>query len=87
MADQHGNEVAEEGVDRCSCGCKYWELDEVKANILISLERHADSGYFRDVPIEAVDLAKVRLAVVEAETAEEAEKVYNTALDAEKEVQ
>lgn len=21
------NEIAEEGVDRCFCGCKYWEHD------------------------------------------------------------
>lgn len=26
-ADKHGNEVAQEGVDRCWCGCKYWEKD------------------------------------------------------------
>jgi hypothetical protein len=25
--DQHGNAVAQEGCDRCFCGCKYWELD------------------------------------------------------------
>ena len=25
--DQHGNRVAEEGVTRCLCGCKYWEND------------------------------------------------------------
>jgi hypothetical protein len=22
-----GNKVAQEGVDRCACGCKYWEND------------------------------------------------------------
>lgn len=26
-ADVHGNRIAEEGCDRCFCGCKYWELD------------------------------------------------------------
>lgn len=26
-ADIHGNLVALEGVDRCYCGCKYWEND------------------------------------------------------------
>lgn len=26
--DQHGNVVAEEGVTRCVCGCKYWENDK-----------------------------------------------------------
>lgn len=25
--DQHGNAIAEEGNDRCFCGCKYWEND------------------------------------------------------------
>lgn len=25
--DRHGNVLAEEGVDRCPCGCKYWEND------------------------------------------------------------
>jgi hypothetical protein len=25
--DQHGNRIAKEGVDRCACGCKYWEND------------------------------------------------------------
>jgi hypothetical protein len=25
--DQHGNAVAQEGCDRCFCGCKYWEND------------------------------------------------------------
>jgi hypothetical protein len=25
--DQHGNRYAEEGCDRCPCGCKYWERD------------------------------------------------------------
>jgi hypothetical protein len=25
--DQHNNSYAEEGVDRCDCGCKYWESD------------------------------------------------------------
>lgn len=27
MADSLGNEVAREGLDRCFCGCKYWEHD------------------------------------------------------------
>lgn len=27
MTDKHGNTVAREGVDRCPCGCKYWEND------------------------------------------------------------
>jgi len=27
MSDWHGNEIAEEGCDRCFCGCKYWEMD------------------------------------------------------------
>lgn len=27
LADEHGNTVAREGCDRCSCGCKYWEND------------------------------------------------------------
>lgn len=26
--DQHGNTVAQEGMDRCFCGCKYWENDK-----------------------------------------------------------
>lgn len=26
-ADEHGNETAQEGCDRCFCGCKYWEHD------------------------------------------------------------
>lgn len=26
-ADRFGNQVAREGVDRCTCGCKYWEND------------------------------------------------------------
>lgn len=26
--DQHGNTTAREGVDRCFCGCKYWEDDK-----------------------------------------------------------
>lgn len=25
--DQHGNVKRQEGVDRCYCGCKYWEDD------------------------------------------------------------
>lgn len=25
--DRHGNAVAQEGCDRCACGCKYWEND------------------------------------------------------------
>ncbi len=25
--DRHGNKTAEEGCDRCPCGCKYWEKD------------------------------------------------------------
>lgn len=25
--DRHGNRVREDGVDRCHCGCKYWEND------------------------------------------------------------
>jgi hypothetical protein len=25
--DEHGNRVRREGVDRCWCGCKYWEND------------------------------------------------------------
>lgn len=25
--DEHGNTVAHEGLDRCVCGCKYWEHD------------------------------------------------------------
>lgn len=27
VADKHGNRVAQEGCDRCACGCKYWEND------------------------------------------------------------
>lgn len=27
LKDRHGNVVAQEGCDRCSCGCKYWEND------------------------------------------------------------
>lgn len=26
--DQFGNVARREGVDRCSCGCKYWEHDK-----------------------------------------------------------
>jgi hypothetical protein len=26
--DTHGNVNREEGVDRCLCGCKYWEDDQ-----------------------------------------------------------
>lgn len=26
--DMHGNAVAREGCDRCSCGSKYWENDQ-----------------------------------------------------------
>lgn len=26
--DRHGNINAQEGVDRCQCGCKYWENDK-----------------------------------------------------------
>lgn len=26
--DTHGNTIAEEGVTRCDCGCKYWEKDK-----------------------------------------------------------
>lgn len=26
-ADRLGNQFAEEGCDRCTCGCKYWEND------------------------------------------------------------
>ena len=25
--DEHGNQIALEGCDRCVCGCKYWEKD------------------------------------------------------------
>ena len=25
--DKHGNAIAQEGCDRCVCGCKYWEHD------------------------------------------------------------
>jgi hypothetical protein len=25
--DRHGNTIAREGVDVCSCGCKYWHDD------------------------------------------------------------
>ena len=25
--DKHGNVIAQEGVDRCWCGSKYWEND------------------------------------------------------------
>ena len=28
MMDKHGNINATEGVDRCVCGCKYWENDK-----------------------------------------------------------
>lgn len=28
LADQHGNVIAQEGCDRCFCGCKYWENDK-----------------------------------------------------------
>ena len=27
LPDRHGNHLAAEGVDRCHCGCKYWEGD------------------------------------------------------------
>jgi len=27
MADKHGNAIAKEGCDRCTCGSKYWEYD------------------------------------------------------------
>jgi hypothetical protein len=27
MADRLGNTIAQEGCDRCFCGCKYWEND------------------------------------------------------------
>ena len=27
LKDKHGNRTAEEGNDRCECGCKYWEND------------------------------------------------------------
>jgi hypothetical protein len=27
LADDHGNTIAQEGCDRCFCGCKYWEFD------------------------------------------------------------
>lgn len=27
LYDKHGNKFAREGVDRCECGCKYWEND------------------------------------------------------------
>ena len=26
-SDERGNRVAEQGCDRCSCGCKYWRGD------------------------------------------------------------
>ena len=26
-SDRHGNRTAQEGCDRCDCGCKYWEND------------------------------------------------------------
>ncbi len=26
--EDHGNTYAREGVDRCPCGCKYWENDQ-----------------------------------------------------------
>lgn len=26
--DEHGNINAKEGIDRCDCGCKYWENDK-----------------------------------------------------------
>lgn len=26
-ADEHGNVFRADGLDRCSCGCKYWEDD------------------------------------------------------------
>lgn len=25
--DKHGNQVRQDGVDRCPCGCKYWRND------------------------------------------------------------
>lgn len=28
QADSHGNYEAREGIDRCWCGCKYWEHDQ-----------------------------------------------------------
>jgi hypothetical protein len=28
VPDHHGNKLAQEGYDRCECGCKYWEHDE-----------------------------------------------------------
>lgn len=27
LRDKHNNLIAREGVDRCFCGCKYWEND------------------------------------------------------------
>lgn len=36
--DTHGNRYAQEGCDRCSCGCKYWENDRcVDCNKLLRL--------------------------------------------------
>ena len=28
QADEHGNVIAREGIDRCECGSKYWENDK-----------------------------------------------------------
>lgn len=27
ILDRHGNRYAREGIDRCFCGCKYWQND------------------------------------------------------------
>ena len=37
-ADKHNNVIAREGVDRCSCGCKYWESD-----MCIDCDTHIES--------------------------------------------
>lgn len=46
--DQHGNAIAESGVDRCFCGCKYWEHDEcidcgTHIDAIRAREREADA--------------------------------------------
>ena len=28
ILDSHGNRYAREGIDRCFCGCKYWQNDQ-----------------------------------------------------------
>ena len=58
MADRLGNEIAQEGCDRCWCGCKYWENDRCVdcGSQVPTIYNHAFKTFLGLPPAKGIDL-------------------------------